>query len=438
MRYLWKPAAPVTAYKLVVLQFKKDEEWVLKSGRKKMLQQWQMVSMCLLVVGILLAGQTVFAACPPPLSSLIQKGGYGVSDSQGNLLSSCNADTLFVPASILKVPTALAAFAILGPDYRFKTQFYLDPDKNLYIKGLGDPLLLSEEISLIFTELKKRGVGEINGIFVDTTAFALEYQVPGREASDNSYDAPVGPVVVNFNSVGVRVTKNHRILSSEKQTPTLPIMRQVAKNYLPGRYRLNICRSCQPEERMAQYTIELFRALQQRAGISGKGATGIRTVPDNADLVYVHENSKTLEYLTASFLKYSSNFIANLVYLACGAEQFGYPATWEKADRAVHQELVRQLGQKTASAIIHQEGSGLSRNNRITVRAMLAVLDAFRPQAHLMRKRMGVLTKSGSMKGIYNYAGYLDDGSAYVIMLNQSRNKRKDVLALLKKKYSRH
>ncbi len=392
---------------------------------------------CLLIF-LFMVGQTAFAACPPPLSNLIQKGGYGVSDSEGNLLSSCNADALFVPASILKVPTALAAFAILGPEYRFKTRFYLDPDNNLYIKGFGDPLLLSEEISRIFTALKKRGIEEINAIYIDTSSFALEYQVPGREDSDNPYDAPVGPVVVNFNSVGVRVTKKHRIISSEKQTPTLPIMRRVAKNYLPGRYRLNICRSCQPEQQMAQYTIELFRALQHKAGISGQGDSGIKTVPTNARLVYEHENSKNLENLTSSFLKYSSNFIANLVYLACGAEQFGYPATWEKADRAVHQELVRQLGKKTASAIIHQEGSGLSRNNRITVRAMLAVLEAFRPRAHLMRKRMGVLTKSGSMKGIYNYAGYLDDGSAYVIMLNQVRNKRKDVLTLLKKEYSSH
>ncbi|MCI5151019.1 MAG: hypothetical protein D3916_16830 [Candidatus Electrothrix sp. MAN1_4] len=39
----------------------------------------------------------------------------------------------------------------------------------------------------------------------------------------------------------------------------------------------------------------------------------------------------------------------------------------------------------------------------------------------------------GSMKGIYNYAGYLADGKPYVIFLNQRRNQRRTILARLKK-----
>jgi hypothetical protein len=35
------------------------------------------------------------------------------------------------------------------------------------------------------------------------------------------------------------------------------------------------------------------------------------------------------------------------------------------------------------------------------------------------------------MKGVWNYAGYLVDGKAYVILLNQAANRRNDVLALL-------
>ena len=380
-----------------------------------------------------LFGQAAFAACPS-FSKLIRNGTYGVSDEQGNIVSGCNTDIPYIPASIIKIPTALTALAILGPDYRFKTRFYTDSRDNLYIKGFGDPLLISEEINLIFDALRQRGIQRINSIFIDTSSFALKQQVPGRKSTGNPYDAPVGPVVVNFNSVAVRVKKNRHIVSSEAQTPTLPIMQQVAKNYLPGSYRINVCTgSCHPEQQMARYTIELFRALQKKAGIAGQGASGIKAVPADGVLVYEHHNSKDLEYLVSSLLKYSSNFIANLVYLTCGAEKFGYPATWAKADRAVHQELIRQLGDETAFAVIQKEGAGLSRNNRITARTMLAVLKAFRPYAYLLSKRMGVPTKSGSMKGIYNYAGYLKDGCAYVIMLNQSRNTRRSVLARLEK-----
>jgi D-alanyl-D-alanine carboxypeptidase/D-alanyl-D-alanine-endopeptidase (penicillin-binding protein 4) len=376
----------------------------------------------------------VLAAACPSFSSLISNGTYAVSDNRGNMVSGCNTDIPYIPASIIKIPTALAALSILGPAYRFKTFFYTDSLDNLYIRGFGDPLLISEEISLVFTALKECGIKRINSIFVDTASFALEQQVPGRGDSANPYDAPLGPVVVNFNSVAVQVTKKGHVVSGEKQTPTLPIMQEAAADYLPGSYRINICRrNCHPEQQMARYTTELFRALQKKAGIAGQGETGIKSVPADAVLIYEHHNSKDLEYLLSSLLKYSSNFIANLVYLACGAEKFGYPATWAKAKRAVHQELERQLGRKTASAIIQEEGAGLSRNNRLTAETMLAVLNLFRPHAYLLGRKMGVSTKSGTMKGIYNYAGYLKDDSAYVIMLNQERNTRRSVLARLKK-----
>ena len=384
---------------------------------------------CITVV----AGQVAAAACPS-FSDLIHRGAYAVGEPGGTIVSGCNIDTPFVPASILKIATAVAGYSILGPGYRFATYFYMDSGQNLYIKGTGDPLLISEEIGLIFEELKARGVKRIRGIFVDPSLFALERQVPGRKNSGNPYDAPVGPVVVNFNSVPVRVTSKRNVFSTEPQTPTLPIMRQVAKNYLPGRYRINVCLgTCNPDRQMARYTTELFRALQRKAGIPGNGPMGIKPVPHSARLVYEHKNSKNLEYLTGAFLKYSSNFISNLVYLACGVERYGYPATWDKANRAVHEVLEAKLGHDMAEKIIHVEGAGLSRKNRITARTMLALLDVFRPHAYLMRKRMGVPTKSGSMKGVYNYAGYLPDGKSYVIMLNQQQNTRRSVLARLKK-----
>jgi D-alanyl-D-alanine carboxypeptidase/D-alanyl-D-alanine-endopeptidase (penicillin-binding protein 4) len=99
----------------------------------------------------------------------------------------------------------------------------------------------------------------------------------------------------------------------------------------------------------------------------------------------------------------------------------------------VEQELIRQLGAATAAAIVHKDGSGLCRDNRITARAMLEVLRRFRPYAGLLRKHGGGPGKSGSMKGVWNYAGYLADGKAYVIMLNQQANQRMAVLRRLQR-----
>ena len=380
-----------------------------------------------------LSGQSASAGCPS-FSDLIGNGAYGVADDHGKMLGSCNPDTPFIPASIIKIPTALVALRVLGGDYRFKTEFYLDSGQNLYIRGFGDPLLISEEVLDILTILRRRGLERIHDIFIDDSSFALEHQPSGRESSSNPYDAPIGATAVNFNSVAFRVDTKHRVRSAEPQTPTLPIMKKLGQHKRPGRYLINVCTgSCEPEKQMAEFTAQLFRAQSKKAGISSDGGYGRKPVPAGARLLYTHKNSKNLDQVLASMLKFSSNFIANLVYLTIGAEQYGYPATWAKANRAVHNGLVSELGPRTADLIVQEEGSGLSRNNRVTVRAMLKVLQRFKPHASLLRIRRKVPVKSGTMKGIYNYAGYLQDGKPFVILLNQPANTRTTVLDRLKR-----
>jgi len=85
-----------------------------------------------------------------------------------------------------------------------------------------------------------------------------------------------------------------------------------------------------------------------------------------------------------------------------------------------------------------REGSGLSRENRITPRALLRLLEAFAPYAHLLPTDGGRLLKSGTLKGVYSYAGYFTDGPALdpvVLILNQPKNTREQVLDQLERRY---
>ncbi len=380
------------------------------------------------------SGQPALAGCPE-FSDLIKNGAYGVADHRGRILAGCSVDQSFVPASIIKIATALVALEVLGPDYHFSTELYLDKKNNLYIRGYGDPLLISEEVLLLLHDLRRKGVRTIKNIYIDDTLFALEHQPPGRELSSNPYDAPIGATVVNFNCVPLRVSRGHKVRSNEQQTPTLPLMRQLGRSRRPGYHLINICPGgCREEERMARLTGELFRSLQSRAHIQGQGSIARKKVPKNARLVLVHTNTRPLGEVLSTMLTYSSNFIANLVFLTVGAHQYGYPATWTKARRAMRNGLVSLLGPRTAALIVMEEGAGLSRRNRVTARAMLKVLKAFRPHAELLRNRYNVRIKSGTMKGIFNYAGYLQGGNSFVILLNQRRNTRRTVLTRLKRK----
>ena len=354
------------------------------------------------------------------------------AESDGRILAACNPDQAFIPASIIKIATARIALQVLGPDFRFQTDFYLDAEQNLYLRGFGDPFLVAEEAALILDRLRDLGVARINGIYIDNSNFALESQIPGRGTSDNPYDVPVSATAVNFNTVALRVDRNREVRSAEEQTPTLPLMRELAKGRPPGEYRLNICQGqCRPEERSARATAELFRALQRERGVPGDGGEGLREVPAEAVMLYSHRNTRALGEVLVAFLEHSNNFVANQVYLACGAARYGYPATWAKAGQAAAETLSELLGPKVAGQVRMVEGSGLSRENRVTPGAMLKLLQVFAPHAGHLQARHGVRLKSGTMAGVNNYAGYLPGGRPFVIIENQQANTRERLLERL-------
>ena len=381
---------------------------------------------------------TASAAACPGMQGLISRGSYAVADTSGKVIAGCNLDQALVPASIIKIATVLAAMRVLGPDYRFSTGFYQDRAGNLYIRGFGDPSLVSEEISLITARLKALGLHSVATLYVDDSAFALEGPAPGQAISDNPYDAPVGALAVNFNTIAVLKDRKGNIASGEAQTPTLPLMHELAGPRQAGRARLNICcDGADGRERSARYAGELFSALFRQGGIDVAKAGGEKAVPADAQLFYMHAGSQNLSEISAALMHSSSNFMANLIFLQLGAKRMGYPATWAKAKAVLQEELAHLLGPDMAASIRVSEGSGLSRESRVSARTMLTLLQRFRPYRDLLRQQNGLARKSGTLTGVYNLAGYLPNGRAYVIILNQPKNTRDSVLARLQQNYGR-
>src|SRR5215208_2818052 len=89
---------------------------------------------------------------------------------QGKRVAGRNIDEPFVPASVTKIVTAWLAIQFLGRDYRFETRFYLDDKRVLYVRGGGDPFLISEELAPLATELVAAlGKKPITGIVLDAS-----------------------------------------------------------------------------------------------------------------------------------------------------------------------------------------------------------------------------------------------------------------------------
>lgn len=364
------------------------------------------------------------------VDNLVDNGGF-ILTRNNHVVTERNPEKLFIPASILKIATSLASLSILGPEYRFHTELYLTKNDDLYIRGLGDPFLTSEEVRLILAALEKKGVTTINNIFLDDTAFQLDSRSNGSLQSLNPYDASNSALAVNFNTVNIIRGQDGSILSAEPQTPTLPIMKKLGAKFSPGTHRINITRET---KNILTHTGELFRAIQYELDISGNGSVAFQTIPANISPFYIHVSNKNLQEIIPSLLLYSNNFIANQLLLACGGNEYGYPATWEKG-RLAMKTYLKSLGISDSEFHI-AEGSGLSPENKITSRAMIVVLDTFKPYSHMMAKSHGNLVKSGTLTGVYSYAGYFlgeNKKHSFVIMLNQKRNTRSQLLELLQK-----
>ncbi|MDP3478352.1 MAG: D-alanyl-D-alanine carboxypeptidase/D-alanyl-D-alanine-endopeptidase [Desulfoprunum sp.] len=388
---------------------------------------------CLLLLPLLLLpvqghGQT-------ELAKLISHGGYAVT-AHGAILRSHNMDVAFVPASTIKLVTCLAALKTLGADYRFKTTFFLDRNHNLTIKGSGDPYLTSDAVSQIAEELARQGLKQIRDIALDGSAFSVKDPADGTENSQNPYDAANGALAVNFNSIPITVLADHTVISGEQQTPRLPIMQEIGSRLAPGTYRLNSesFPARNPLPATLRYTGELFKAMFERQGIKVTGKIIAARTAGGMQPFFTYTSEKPVEDLVRSCLQYSNNFLANQLFLACGAERHGWPATWQKGRKAM-QAFINTTWPKDKQAIIMIEGSGLSRKDQISPAAMLAVLETFKPYADLLKSKDGIPLKSGTMADVYCYAGYFphdNDTDPFVIMLNQRENSRDELLALLR------
>jgi len=369
--------------------------------------------------------------------------GFLLADPGGHVIYEENADTPFIPASTLKVLTSLTALDLLGPGFHFKTDFFLDHDGNLKIKGWGDPLLTSREIQTMATDLgiilKAENIFKLQGLVVDASAFEKNIIVPGTTTTLNPYDATVGALCTNFNTISFKTrdtqTKhmegrkkkdrapaqklrhpNDIWLSAEPETPLTDFAREIldtrAGTLAQGRIPL-------PRGTESHYTGHLLAWFLEREGIeTGQTVTSGEVTARDA-LIFSWVSPHDLQHVVSKLLYYSNNFMANQLFLSLGLMEKGAPADLSKAVKVVTTHAAR----RGVAPLCMEEGSGISRKNRISPRAMLKILKAFKPHHTLMRYAHGEYYKTGTLQGVRTRCGYFkgrgDRLYPFVIMINQ-------------------
>jgi D-alanyl-D-alanine carboxypeptidase/D-alanyl-D-alanine-endopeptidase (penicillin-binding protein 4) len=343
------------------------------------------------------------AGAKETVAALAPSGLVLVLDAEGNEMVAQNADQPFLPASVTKIVTAWLALAVLGGDYRFETRFYLDDDRVLYVRGGGDPFLISEELALLAPKLvAATGKEPLTGIVLDASYYPADLRIPGIEDTDEAYDALNSALAVNFNTIHA-VRRGETVTSAEKQTPITPLaISQVRARGPQGRSRISL--SQEDPAVGVLYAGELIAAFIERAGGSVEGEISTGSVPEGLRPAYVHRQSRTLSEILAQMFLGSNNYIANQIFLEIGAHRLGGPVSLAKSLQVARGILAEH---DLAEAIHLEEGSGISRENRFTARGLAKLLHDFAPHADLLREtRGGSLYKTGTLPSVRTLAGY--------------------------------
>lgn len=318
-----------------------------------------------------------------------------------------NADRAFNPASTMKLLTTLAGLELLGPNYSWRTEAWIDGTLiddvllgDLILKGYGDPKLTYENFWLFLRELRARGLREVRGnLVLDRSFFALEPSDPGQFDNDPTRPYNVGPdaLLLNYKSNRLQFVPREedntvRIIS----TPDLPPI--TIENQLvlgagncdvwperpvalldPARLIFSgvFPRGCGEKARSFSmlapndYAYSLFQSLWTELGGKLHGQVREGGAPENARMMTAWQSPPLAEVIR-DINKFSNNVMARQLYLTLALAADNPPVTTTKAERAVREWLSRS--HMDFPELVLENGSGLSRTERISARHLAALL----------------------------------------------------------------
>ncbi len=376
----------------------------------------------------------------------------------GTELFSHNADRTYIPASGMKLPVMGACLHYLGPSYRFPTRFYVDapPDADgvihgpVHVVGCGDPSITRHDMDFIADSLAAAGITEVRGgVLLDDGFFEAQEEDQPRIARMMAKRLPIqsalGYMWNRVEVAGVPGEGNRPDVRDEGhgyyELDNRMVLRNSGRPYIlvqrRGRRRARIQGRIRRggSERVARFTATepalyfgyAFQGKLAERGIVVHGEPERKALPNPREklLLYRHESASLPQVLEA-LGKYSNNWSSEQLLFVAGAHRWGPPGTVEKGAAALEEYIVG-LG-FPASTFKIADGSGLSRENKLSARILVAIVrDLYRPPelrsdflcslavsgvdgtlARRMRSRntLGqVMAKTGSLNGVSSLSG---------------------------------
>lgn len=376
----------------------------------------------------------------------------------GDALLSVNADEPRAPASNQKILVGAAAIAKLGRDFSFETRISVGEGGDLMVAGEGDPNLSgrffggdpTKVLRAMARDVRAKGVQRVRDLVLDASRFDGQYVHPEwpTDQLDRWYCAPVAALVYNDSCWDVTVLPGpfpgapSRLLVQ----PNLlaPQFANRCETVRGGKQVVHIGRAQESDFEVrgqvvlasagveANVTVrdpvrffgEAFRAALAAEGVRVDGAVregkldGAREI-----LAYRSDLARTLKVMLTN----SQNLYAECVFKRLGEGSFASGAEALAAALA-------SIGVPT-DGLDARDGSGLSKENRVTARTVYEALQAMRDEPIFVEglasggegtlgkryRELGgrVRAKTGTIKGVSALSGYVTgrDGGRYVFSI---------------------
>ncbi len=362
----------------------------------------------------------------------LDAGGLGLSENAAGAMN---------PASTMKLVTTWSALNLLGPAWTWRTDVFASGPLvdgrlagDLAFRGSGDPTLVIENLWLLVQRIRATGLRDIRGdVLLDKGVFEPQPHDPEDfdGAADRAYNAGPDALLVNFKALsfdfvpdlqaGVARIVATPQLAGLRLAPSVPgssapcgdwraSLRGDLSNPLAPQFRGSYPLACGTRSWHVNaldhtaYFGAVFRALWESGGGSWTGRVREAALPAGARQIASRE-SRTLAEVIRDINKFSNNVMARQVYLTIGASASGRPGNTTHAAQAIRGFLAARG--VTAPGLVLENGSGLSRGERIAPDSLAAMLvDAWRsPLMPELMSSLPIVGVDGTTRGRRAAAG---------------------------------
>ena len=446
------------------------------------------------LVATLMSTVVLAQALPPEVDALLARAKIPrdavamlVVDATGKAAPrlSHRPDVALNPASVMKLVTTYAALDLLGPAYTWRTPVWVDGFVrdgtlfgNLYIKGQGDPKLVVERLWLLMRQVRGLGIDTIAGdIVLDHSAFEPSESDPGSFDGEplRPYNASPDALLLNFKSVVMTFVPDRGTNMAQVyfEPPLAGVQRQTRVQLGQGEcgdYRAALKADFSDPTRIhfagvfpalcgektwpvayadpKTYAVRAVEGMWRDMGGKLNGDVRDGLVPASKDAksplrLLFELGSPTLAEVIRDVNKYSNNVMAQQVFLSLSLparEPNGGQSNAVASHEASRDVVLRWWKDRidTENVPLLENGSGLSRQSRISARALARLLQVAY-QSPQMPELMSSLPitgvdgtlrrsrakaqgsahlKTGSLRDVVAVAGYVHaaSGKRYVLV----------------------